>query len=265
MKTLFCCGTATHTGQGQSGLWRWWYYYRPLKEVFGATHYAVNNDGNTNLPNETFVKMHEGEKPINALSEDQLNFVYWSSSLPRKDQYNCPGYYRSVSTLIDIAIQQDFDKFIFIEWDFWVLGSEMVREISQIKQGLIAYWVPHYIFPECCIIVGGRDRMKAAKEAADRMGSTESITAKTIAEVSFPWTEVRKHRIGDRYPEFTELLPLDAEYCAQLPNTQVVHNRKLDRLAWSLCKQCGGKIEFNMSGVLSCRICNPEQFNSPQE
>jgi len=265
VKTLFCCGTATQTSQGQSGLWRWWYYYRPLKDLFGATHYAVNNDGNVNLPNERFVKLHDGTKPIDTLNEDQLNVIHWPTSLPRKSQYACPGYYRSVSTLADIAVRQNFDKLVYIEWDFWVLSTEMMREIARVEHGLIAYWVPFYVFPECNIIVCGKDQMKCLKVYSDRLGAKEDMTAETIAEVTFPWTEVRKHRIGDRYPEHTDLLPMGAEYCAQLPNTQVVYKRNLVRLAWELCPDCGGKIEFNEKGVLSCRACHPEQFSSPLE
>lgn len=265
MKTLFCCGTATQTGQGQSGLWRWWFYYRPFKEQFGATHFAVNNDGNVNLPTETFVKLHDGTKPIDPLSEDQLNLIHWPNSLPRQSQYACPGYYRSVSTLTRVAMEQGFDKLVYVEWDFWVLAEEMMREIACVDHGLIAYWVPFYVFPECNIIVCAKDQFKALKDKSDQLGAKTDMTAETIAEITFPWTEVRKHRVGDRYPEHTDLLPLDVEYCAQLPNTQLVHKRKLVRLAWETCQKCGGKIEFNAKGVLSCRVCHPDQFSSPQE
>jgi hypothetical protein len=199
------------------------------------------------------------------LSEDQLNLIHWSSSLPRKSQYACPGYYRSVSTLTELAFQQNFDKIVYIEWDFWVLSAEMMREIARVDHGLITYWSPRYLFPDCNIIVCARDQMKVLKEFSDRLGAKEDMTAETIAEVTFPWTEVRKHRVGDRYPEVTMDLPLDVEYCAQLPNTEVVHRAKLVRLAWELCPQCGGKIEFNVKGVLSCRVCHPEQFNSLPE
>ena len=167
--------------------------------------------------------------------------------------------------MADIAVRQGFDKLVYIEWDFWVLSTEMMREISQITSGLIAYWVPFYVFPESNIIVCGRDQMKALKVYSDRLGAKEDMTADTIAELTFPWTEVRKHRVGDRYPEYTDRLPMDVQYCAQLPNTHAVYNRGLVRLAWDSCRQCSGKIEFNAKGVLACRACYPEQFNLPPE
>jgi hypothetical protein len=255
MKVLFCCGVATHASLGQSSLWRWWYYYRPLKELFGATHYAVSNEGDTNLPTELFVKLHKGDAVIGALSENQLNIVYWPEILPRKSRYINPGYHRHVSALVRIALEQDFDKIVYIEWDFWVLAREMMREIARINHGLITYWSPLYAFPDCNIIICCKDRFQALKTASDEAREKTNATSADIPELCFPWTEVRKHRVGDRYPEKSDVLPLTAEYCAQMPNTHVVHEHKLVSLAQSLCRQCGSVIVFDAVGVLKCSNC----------
>jgi hypothetical protein len=260
MKTLFCCGTATHTSQGQAGLWRWWYYYRPLASQFGATHFAVNNDGCGNLPNETFVRRIDGSAGVDRFTKDQLNFIFWPTSLPRIDQFTCPGYYRSLYTLSKAAREQDFDKLIFIDWDFWVFNVEMMREIAAIDHGLVAYWVPRYLFAESNLIICGKDHFTILEDAAQINASSPRLDIKTIAENGFPWTEVRKHRVGDRYPEYTMELPMGADYCAQLPLDEVIHNQQIVRIAQQLCKECGHKIEFNKKGILACAQCRPEQF-----
>lgn len=260
MKTLFCCGTATHTSQGQAGLWRWWYYYRPLASLFKATHFAVNNDGEVNIPNETFVHKINGPTGIVSFRSEQLNFIHWPTSLPRVDQYTCPGYYRSLYTLTKAAREQDFDKLIFVDWDFWVLSQDMMTEVAAIDHGLVAYWVPRYLFAESNLIICGKDQFTVLEDAARINANTPKLTVDTIAENGFPWTEVRKHRVGDRYPEFTMDLPKNADYCAQLPLDEVVYNRSIVRVAWQLCKTCGHKIEFNRKGILSCRTCSPGEF-----
>lgn len=226
---------------------------------FGATHFAVNNDGRTNLPNEQFVRLCDGTENIPSFSQDQLTVIHWSDALPRIDQWTCPGYYRSLYTLARCAKEQNFDKLIYCEWDFFVLNRAMMEEIAAIDHGLIAYWVPRYLFAESNLIICGKEHFQVLLDAAVT-NSDKALTTETIAENSFPWTEVRKHRVGDRYPEFREDIPLNADYCAQVPVDMTVLNGTLTRLAWQLCSACGSKIKFDKKGILGCPECEPERF-----
>lgn len=211
------------------------------------------------------MKAYNGAKPIPVLSEDQLNLVFWPNSLPRRGRFDCPGYYRSLNTMARIALEQNFDKLIYVEWDCWVLSTEMMREIARIDHGLIAYWSPSYLFPECNLIVAGKDQFSALKLVSERFRSKEVAVFEDVPEKAILWTEVRKHRVGDRYPDWESKLPLNVEYCAQLPNTEIVYNGKLVQLAQALCFQCGERMELNEVKIVSCRTCHPEQFNLPLE
>lgn len=258
MKTLFGCGTAMHTSQGQSGLWRWFYYYRAFQSLFRATHYATNNDGCENLPIEPFVRRYPGERQIPPLSQDQLSLIYWPAPLPHR-LYDCPGYCRTVSTLARIALEQDFDKLIYVEWDFWILSEAMMREIADIQHGLVTYWSPRYGFGESNLIICGRDQLDILRRSADE-SSKSNLTKTEIPEWSWPWTEVRKHREGDRYPEVTDSLPRSADYCGQLPGSHAIYNRSIIRLAWELCPRCGVRVERDLRHCLACPDCHPERF-----
>ncbi len=258
MKTLFGCGTAMHTRRGQSALWRWWFYYRPYKDLFGATHYAFNNDGHDNLPTENFIQKHPGEQqPIPPLAEDLLTMIYWQNTLGRSGLYAYPGFWRSVLVLAQIAKAQEFDRLIFVEWDFFIISETMMREIGSTTTGLMTYWVPKYNLPESAFIFCGRDQLETLEQTCLHVLSLKQLGKEHGAEFIIPWTDVRKHRVGDRYPEHLQSIPLDADYCAQVPISKAIHKHELIPLVSEKCLRCGTTLAFNRAGLLACPVCSP--------
>lgn len=257
MKSLLCCGTAFHTRRGQAALWRWFYHYRPLLDEFGATHQAVCNDGNRNLPVETFVKIHSGLNP-SLLTPSHLHVLTWPTSLGRVDLHTYPCFWRNVYTLTRVARDQGFDKLIYIDWDFWVISREMMHEIRALKSGLTTYWVPRYGFPESSVFVCCSDMYQRLEDSALDALRKPVCLKSDICEVTIPWTRVITSRVGDRYPEFGSPLPAEADYCAQLPVSWAIHEGAIKSLATETCSACGADLVFFPSGVLGCERCgNP--------
>jgi hypothetical protein len=161
------------------------------------------------------------------------------------------------------AKDQGFDKLIYAEWDFWIISEDMLREIASIDHGLVGYWVPRHMFVESNLLVCCSDQFDVLAEVAQSIGAKKDCKAEDIAEFSFPWTEVRKNRTGDRYPEFAKEIPIGADYCAQLPLSQVIHRKSLMQIAQQKCPKCAGNITFDYNGVLACAKCEPARYLAP--
>lgn len=218
MKTLFwtgsVCGSASH---GQLAIWRWWNYYRQHSGALGITHWAVFNDGARNLPVEFFVAAQDGTGAITTLSPNRLNLVFYVEHLGRTNTHLFPGFWRNLLTAIRVCQEQDFDRFILCEYDCFILSADMLYEVGATRSGLTAYWCPSYEIPETGIVICGRDKFQRLKEQAEALNSKTNPTRDDRFEVAVDWTEVRKNRKGDRYPETTRAVPADAEYVCQLP------------------------------------------------
>jgi hypothetical protein len=229
MKTLLWTGAAmglpTH---GQSIVFRWWNYYRVHREAMDVTHFAAFNDGDKNLPVELFVRMQNANSPASydPFSENCLNLVYWPDHIGFGDPPNLHrrGFWRNVFKAVEVCQQQDFDRMILIEADTLIMGPDMLFEIGKTTTGATAYWCPAHGIPESSICIFGKDKFQALADFA----SDERRRDKGF-ESGMDWTEVRKHRVGDRYPEWTQSIPTNAEYCVQV-------------MSWALLRW-GGKLE----------------------
>jgi hypothetical protein len=255
LKTLVCCGTATGTSLGQAALWRWWFTYGPRRHALGATHFAVSNDGCTNLPVERFVDIKEYSERTSVESGERLTFVYHRNHLGRCGMLGYAGFWRNLSALAMISIHNRFDRMIYIEWDFFILSDSMLHEAKNTNTGLVCYWCPRYGFPESGMFVCSSGHMESLLEIA--MANTEACLTKdaTVIERCVPWTEIRKNRVGDRYPEYLDSIPQNADYCAQLPIASGLFSRKAVRIVQDVCPMCGSGMEFDSSGILSCKVC----------
>lgn len=218
MKTLFWTGSLAGSAfHGQARFWRWWYYYRQHAGALGITHWAVFNDGPLNPPVEFFVDRHNGDGDIAAFKENRLNYVSWNEHLGRRDVHQIPGFWRNLLGALRVCREQGFERFIQVEADCLILSADMLYEVGNTKSGAICYWCPHYEMPESAVIVCGQDRFARFEEQARAIFSKTSCGPEDRFETAMDWTEIRKNRKGDRYPEFTSNVPNDADFVVQLP------------------------------------------------
>ncbi len=225
MKTLFWTGAVTGSStHGQAAIWRWWNYYRAHESALGITHWAVFNDDYRNLPVEFFVTAQDGDGAITTFAANRLNLVFYKEHLGRRSAHLFPGFWRNLLTAIRVCKEQDFGRFILCEYDCFILSADMLYEIGVTHSGLVTYWCPTYGIPESAIVICGKDKFDRLEEQARSLQAKENPGENDRFEVAMDWTEVRKHRKGDRYVETNRLVPMDAEYHCQLP----VHAR----LAW---------------------------------
>ena len=218
MKTLFWTGSACASPRhGQARVWRWWYYYQPHQAALGVTHWAVFNNGDTHLPVEAWATRHDASLPLPELCEKKLHVIYHAPELKRADVHNYDGFWRNLQSALRVCAEQAFDRFIQIEGDAYILNPNLFIEIGGTTSGLVTYWSPGHNIPESAIVICSADHFKRLAEVVDAIrAKSGGCTAADRFEVAAPWTDIRKDRKGDRYPEFGPSVPADAQYCTQL-------------------------------------------------
>lgn len=218
VKTLFWSGSlCASVFHGQAAVWRWWNYYRQHSGALGITHWGVFNDGPLNLPVEFFVDKQEGSGPLRPFAQNKLNLVYHNEHLGRASVHQIPGFWRNLLMAVKVCREQDFDRFVLVEYDCLILSAEMLYEVGATTTGLTCYWCPTYSIPETSVVICGKDRFQRTEEQAQAIFNKTSAGSEDRFETAMDWTEVRKHRKGDRYPETTRAVPADADYVCQLP------------------------------------------------
>lgn len=212
-KTLCACGTCfEEKGYGQLAFFRWWLYYREIAAQMGVDHFVCVNDGSANLPNNRGFDIRHAVTIPTIPIYHPVTILYHGMRLGRLGHLDYPGWWRNMSTLCSALLYGNFERFIWIEWDAFVISQRMMKEIRETREGLVCYWCPRHSFPEGAIFICDRDN--AAKVLA-LCGDKLSGKNTTEAEKVFEWTEVRQNMIGDRYGEFAGAIPAEADYACQ--------------------------------------------------
>jgi hypothetical protein len=216
--TVSCFASPRH---GLMPTLRWYLYYLGAMKIWSVDRIVCVNDGRDNLPQgfpfHILPTDHlDLEKP-HPLQSGVINLLAHSQRLGRKSQICYPGVWRSLRSMIAMARQHKFKRLLYIEWDFFVLSSAMMREIADTQQGAAVYWSPHYNFPEVGLQIICEEHYDKFLAAIDRIDIHNVTDENQIMERALPITEARRHFQGDRYPEFYPYtIPPTAHYAASV-------------------------------------------------
>jgi len=107
-------------------------------------------------------------------------------------------------------------KIIHIESDSFILTNRLCDFINILESGWHALYSYHYNLPETCIQIICRDQLKNFIKFA-RKDYEINFSGKPI-ELKFPFTNICKDFIGDRYFDFMDILPCNIDYVCNVPN-----------------------------------------------
>ena len=150
------------------------------------------------------------------LSEKE--FVSFLERLGRQGLYSYPGWYRSFSSAIAFAYKNHFDKIIHVESDAYILSKELISFVREISSGWNVLWCPHHNLPESAIQIIGKDEIPSAyaftrKPYSDYRGQ--------CLDQILPYTSIHTRFVGDRYGEFSESIPLEADFSCQTSSSMI--------------------------------------------
>jgi len=213
MKTLlFCTSFADSSSRWESRYHKWLDFFS--KSALHRDQILLVDDGSPSLPTWRGVAVLR-ELPEQQPKEKTVLF-HFDKNLGRQAVLVYPGWFRSFFFVASYARRYGFDKIVHVESDCYLYSDRILRFINETASGWTAFWCPSQDFPETCIQVICADQMDSYAELAELDYGTQ--VANRAIETLLPFTAVRKDFIGDRYGEFLQWVPEDADYACQVPD-----------------------------------------------
>jgi hypothetical protein len=150
----------------------------------------------------------------NDFVREYLDIHRFDDHLPRKSCLEYPYIWRGTDYVKQIIKKYNPDKIIMTDTDCFIMNSEMCEFIKNMDSGWNVFWCKRYGFPEAALSVLCKDSFHLLDEFFKDGWETKNNVA---AELVFPYTGVIKEAIGDRYGEYTNEIPKDADFACQIP------------------------------------------------
>lgn len=154
-----------------------------------------------------------------------INYITFKNHLGRPEWVVTAGWFRSFTFSAALALKYKFDKLIHIESDAFVLTDRLFDKLKRTAIGWLALWCARHRFPETAIQVIGKDMIHKLNnfwlmQEKCWYGARDDDTK--IAEFVFPFTEICRDYIGDRYGEDPiNGIPIEADFACQIATTHV--------------------------------------------
>jgi len=173
----------------------WLDYHRNSK--FNEYKICMIDDGATHTPDR-----------------DDMIFHRFDERLGRHSNADFPGWWRSFLFSVELAKREGCKKIVHIESDAFLLSERLMNYVDALETGWTAFWCPRWRMPESAIQVICHDQFDTMEEMA-RMDRKDPFFLGG-AEYILPFTNTVKFFKGDRYGEYSEKIPDDADYICQL-------------------------------------------------
>lgn len=151
--------------------------------------------------------------PFEGEIDDKNVLLTFNKNLGRHSLLDYPGWYRSYSFAAKYAYKFGYQKVIHIESDAYVLTQSMYDYINNLNTGWVTFWCKQHNFPENAIQVICEDEIYNFYKISSQPYSV--FKGKDI-ERMLPYTKVERNFIGDRYSEYTDTIPDNADYACQV-------------------------------------------------
>lgn len=144
---------------------------------------------------------------------NNMIFHRFQERLGRKSEINFPGWWRSFLFSVELAKREGCNKIIHIESDAFLLSNRIMIYIEAIKSGWTSFWCRRWQMPESAIQVICEDNFEKMLEIAENNLDGEFFLKS--AESLLPFTDTIKFFNGDRYGEYIDYIPDNADYVCQ--------------------------------------------------
>lgn len=136
--------------------------------------------------------------------------------LERRSHLMYPYWYYAFGNALKYAIDNNFDKVLHLDTDFYLLNSNICDYINNIDKGWNTFWCSKHNFPEATFQLICQDKLEEAHEFYTR--DFLAFYPDKPAETEIPFTNIIKEFKGDRFGEDNLEQTLDVDWYAQKPN-----------------------------------------------
>lgn len=208
---LFCTSYADSMMTWNNRYAAWAHYYSHCQLHWDQM--LIVDDASTVLPQ--WPEWQIAQSPLMSASCDKVIYT-WPQRLGQDNHVQ--GWYRSFHTALQWAMQQGFDKIIHIESDAAVISERARHWINTCNQGWHTLWCASHDFPELTISVINRDSMDLCHAWFDVPWHHRDTDWVVEDQISIP--HINKKLVGDRYSEFQDHVPTQADFACQIANWQ---------------------------------------------
>jgi hypothetical protein len=172
----------------------------------------IVDDGSPALPegwNDVAV-VRAGEA---APADARIVLVHFARQLGQGGWRDYPGWFRSFGFAADYAAARGFARVVHVESDAYVISRRFAERLNAVREGWVAPLQTRHRMPESAIQVIAGASLGTFRDFAAL--SYDPFRGKDI-EREIPFTEVLTGFKGDRYGEFQDFVPMDADFSVQV-------------------------------------------------
>jgi hypothetical protein len=193
VKTLLFCTAYAESQKEWNDRYKTWYDYYKASDI-----------------KHDKIMMFDDCSPCRPEFLPEENFYTFSTHLGRKAICDYEGWHRSFYTAVIYAQNNGFDKIIHSESDSFFLSKKIIEFVNNIDSGWHSMWCARHGFPESCLQIICPDKIQDAMSFFER--PYEMFKGNAI-EGLIPYTPHTEF-MGDRYCEYTDVIPKDADFCS---------------------------------------------------
>jgi hypothetical protein len=167
------------------------------------------DDGSAVLPEWPDADIISDEMRL--VSDAPVAFYHHARHLGRHDILDFPGWYRSFALAARWATVGGFTRVVHVESDAFLISDAAVNYVNGVQDAWIAMLCPRHQMPESAIqVMAGSGFARYAEYVA---GAYEQLRHQSH-ELLIPFTHIEHGLIGDRYGEYQDFIPADADFAA---------------------------------------------------
>jgi len=140
------------------------------------------------------------------------NYYRFDEHLGRQGHLDYGGWYRSFAIAVRYSQNNGFDKIIHAESDAYLLSRSIKDFVNSLNSGWHTFWCPRHNLHESSLQVICPDKIDTYYKFTDH---PYDHYRNQLIDNMFPYTEVYKFFKGDRYGEYMDQIPFDADFCCQ--------------------------------------------------
>jgi hypothetical protein len=220
-RTLVFCTSYVAEPERWNGRYRRWI---DAQQRSGLRHdqLLIVDDGSATLPGWADTACVAAGAAMR--SDSPVALYHFPDQLGRPSHFVFPGWYRSFAFAAQWAQAGGFSRVIHVESDAFLISPRAIAYFNAVEEGWIALYTQRYEMPEIAIQAMAGDGFA---RYCDYVAGPYSRLEGTSHEHVLPLTHVERGLRGDRYGEYLDHVPADADWA-----TQCLENARPDYYWW---------------------------------
>lgn len=213
---LFTTSYCTDDNTWKERIFNWYKYFSSSSLIYDKL--LILDDSSPILP--VWKDVHNIVSPFTKEPREKNLLISLRPHLGRPGVLDYPGWFRSFSFAAKYAVKFNYSKVIHIESDAYFISKRLFLYTNSLQKGWVSLWCSLYQFPETAIQIICEDQLLNFYKTT-QLNYNSYFKNKAIEEC-LPFTSIAKEYKGDRYNEYREDIPVDADFACQVKSAHIL-------------------------------------------